>query len=590
MPFIPKKLQQRSANTKVFQEVKQLGLTDLQAHIVAGRAGETGGELDQILFSALKNLHHPKLLKDSLKASKRITRAVRNGEKIGVLTDYDVDGISSHVVIHNALRLFGVRQEKIKSLIGHRMQDGYGVSRNLVDKILDLPKKPGLVITADCGTSDEKQIKRLTESGVEVIITDHHGVPEQGVPDSAYATVNPNQSNCTYPDKYISGCMVSWLLMCQVRNDLIELEFLDKDTEKLGGVLDFVALSTVADAVSLFSATNRAVVKSGLALINKMQRPCWREMAKLVGKKGNIDFSVEDLGFQIAPRINARSRMADPYAALYFFLAETEENAAENLSKLEKCNNERKATEQTMSQKAHAYAHGLHAAQKNSIVIADQDFHAGVQGIVASRLVDSFGKPTIVMSPVDGGEMLSGSARSIDKIHIRDMLQEVDTTRPGLLLSFGGHKGAAGLKIKMADFVLFTELFEKVITAHTGDKKLFPIILTDGALNNELINLATVSEIDKLLPFGREFEEPVFEGVFKISQSKFVGADPVHLSLELEKEGRSYRGIWFRAIEKQGDASPVNRGNTVKCAYRLKLNQFRGRQSLQIFVEYAEAV
>lgn len=590
MPFIPKKIKQRFLNTKVFEDVKQFGFTDIQANIVAGRAGESVDELEQILFTALKNLHHPKLLKDCRKASKRIIDSVRNDEKIGILTDYDVDGICSHVVVYYSLLLFGVRQKKIESLIGHRMTDGYGVSSNLVNKILDLQEKPELIITADCGTSDEEKIKKLKKGGIEVIVTDHHAVPQEGVPGSAFATINPMQNDCAYPDKYISGCMVSWLLMCQIRNDLIEKNFLDENTPKLGGLLDFVSLSTVADAVSLFSATNRAVVKSGLQVINKKQRPCWKAMRKLVGKGESGLFSVEDLGFQIAPRINARSRMADPYAALYFFLSENEEKAAHYLGKLEQCNDERKATEQTMNQKAHTYAHKLHAAQKNSIVIADQDFHAGVQGIVASRIVDSFGKPTIVMSPISGGEVLSGSARSIDGIHIRNMLQEVDTAEPGLLLSYGGHRGAAGLKIRAADFDTFSDLFEKAISAHTGDKKLLPIILTDGVLNNELMTLATVSEIEKLLPFGREFEEPVFEGVFKVSQSKFVGADPVHLSLQLEKEGKSYKGIWFRAVQKHGDESPINCGNTVKCAYKLKLNEFRGRQSLQIFVEYAELV
>ena len=548
------------------------------------------GELAQILFPSLRDLHHPKLLKNCRKASKRIVSSIRSNEKIGILTDYDVDGISSHVVVYHSLVHFGVRQEKIESLIGHRMTDGYGVSSNLVDKVLALHEKPELIITADCGTSDEENIQRMKEAGIEVIVTDHHKVPLEGVPVSAYATVNPTQKSCSYPDRHISGCMVSWLLMCQVRIDLIEAGFLDTQTPKLGDLLDFVALSTVADAVSLFSATNRTVVKKGLQCINEMKRPCWRAMADLLQKGGNKFFSVEDLGFQIAPRINARSRMADPYASLHFFLSEDDTEAVRYLEKLEKCNNERKITEQQMNRKAHSYAHKLHGSQKKSLVIVDQDFHAGVQGIVASRLVDSFGKPTIVMSPVDGGELLSGSARSVDGIHIRDMLQEVDTARPGLIVSYGGHRGAAGVKIRSADFDMFRQMFEKVICAHTGHKTLLPIIFTDGALKNDLMNVATVAAIEKLLPFGREFEEPVFEGFFKVAQSKFVGVDAVHLALELESEGRSYRAIWFRAVEKPGDVNPINLGSTVKCAYKLKLNHFRGRQSLQFFVEYAEQV
>lgn len=590
MSTIRKQIRTRSMDPNIFRGAQELGFSALQSRIIAGRANGQGGyaNLESILFPALKNLHHPELLQDSGRAADHIVEAIRERQRIGILTDYDVDGICSHVVVYESLRRFNVSDGRLISLIGHRLQDGYGISENLVDKILSLNEKPELIITADCGSSDELQISRLKNSGISVIVTDHHAIPVAGIPVSAVATINPTRQDCYYPDKFISGCMVSWLLMCLVRNRLIGHGILAGDTAKLGGLLDFVGLSTIADAVTFTSPTNRAVVTGGLQVINQLIKPAWCVLAKQLGKNERNPFTVEDLAFHIAPRINARSRMADPYAALNFFTVDDVGKADEYLQKLEKNNEERKITERNMVKIARQKAIKLHELQKSSLVISDSNFHAGVQGIVASRLVDSFGKPAVVLSPVIEGDVLSGSARTIPEVHLFRVLQKINARHPDLFLSFGGHSGAAGLKIRKKDFDVFRHAFEQTVQDEIHHRNLEPVILTDGNLEVEMLNLETLTELQKLEPYGREFEEPAFEGIFTVCKTRIVGAEPVHLSLKLEHKGLEFQAIWFNAMENPGDMQVINDGNTIRCAYKLKMNNFRGRRNLQLLVEYAE--
>ncbi len=268
------------------------------------------------------------------------------GEHIGILTDYDVDGITSHVVIRRTLNeLFGIPENRLHSLIGHRIHDGYGISLPLVERTLSLSPRPSLVITADCGSSDEPRIARLSEAGIDVVVSDHHALPTEGPPASAFATVNPTRDDCTYPDPTIAGCMVAWLVMSLTRSVLIEWGVLEPATPKLSPWLSYVALGTVADCVSLGgSVANRAVVAHGLTLINRMEAACWRTMAQRLGAD-SVPFDAETLAFQMGPRINARSRLDDPYAALHFMLAVDDATAAGHLETLDQDNQSRKSIE-----------------------------------------------------------------------------------------------------------------------------------------------------------------------------------------------------------------------------------------------------
>lgn len=574
---------------------ENLSLSPLQARIVANRADfavtdEQQKQLSQMVHARLKNIAPPTLLKDSEPAVKRIALAIKNKETIGLLTDYDVDGITSHAILLFALRdFFAVPENKLQHLIGHRIDDGYGISQGLVDRILNTEGDtlPDLIITADCGSSDELRIAQLTERGIDVIVTDHHAIPQEGIPGSALATVNPTRDDCAYPDNTIAGCMVSWLLMSQLRSELIATQIITSDAPKLSTLLDFVALGTVADAVSLSSSINRAVVTIGLKVMNQLQRPCWQVMKKMLDRDFQI-FTAEDLGFQIGPRINARSRMSDPYMALHYLCAENFPESMKYLQELDKDNQTRKETEKEMLDIAFQLAKSQLKTQRWSLVIYHEQFHAGVQGIVASRLMDKFGRPVIVLSPTNDAAKLTGSARTIAGVHIRDAIEQVANNSADIIIGFGGHKGAAGLKLKSDAVDEFRELFDQAVAQQLqGETELRPIIYTDGELNESDLSFQTIAELKHLEPYGREFEVPVFEGVFKVQSIRVIGSEGNHLMLQLATESHSFRAVWFRALEKRNDPFPFSDRDTVRVVYQLKENYFRGNFSIQLHIIYA---
>lgn len=586
-PRLPNQMQikprQRSEST--YQLALQAGLSPLLAHIIACRLLDCGDNIHKIIRPGLKYIDHPALFKDSGKAAERIVEAIVKRQRIGILTDYDVDGITSHAVIYQTLtKRFNVSRADIDSLIGHRLQDGYGISPRLTDRILAQARLPDVILTADCGSSDEAQIARLKAAGIAVIVTDHHALPLEGPPPSAYAVINPNRADCSYPDTTIAGCMTAWLLMSLVRAQLIDQGYLPADAPKLAQELDFVSLGTAADCVSIGTAINRAVLTAGLRQLNRLERPCWRAMRALAG---NQKFSVEDLSFQIGPRINARSRLADPHTALNYLLADTDEEAAHFLNLLNVDNDDRKLIERSMVEDAKQEAQRQVAQGNAALVVYLDEGHSGVQGIVASRLVEAYGRPAIVLCPSFDRAHLAGSGRSIPTLHLRDVLQQVADAYPHLFVKFGGHRGAAGLTIFKSGLDQLRSAFERAAREALGEQELGPVIWTDGVLPEGAISLHTLAQLNQLQPYGREFETPVFEGVFNVEAVRIVGNDPVHLALSLRAANRTYRGIWFRALAQAGDPPPVAPGERVRCAYCLSVDAFRGSNTLKLLVQYA---
>ncbi|MHB0776872.1 single-stranded-DNA-specific exonuclease RecJ [Halomonas sp. WWR20] len=588
LDFLRRRIQPRVRDEALYRRAQVEGLTELQARVVAGRLPGHDGPMAALLEPSLRYLAHPEKLKDARCAAERIAQAVSEGEHIGILTDYDVDGITSHVVILRTLtELFGVPAAKLHSLIGHRIHDGYGISLPLVERTLSLKPRPSLVITADCGSSDEPRIARLKAAGIDVVVTDHHALPLAGPPSSAYAVVNPTQNGCEYPDATIAGCMVAWLVMSLARAVLIEQGVLSQSTPKLSPWLSYVALGTVADCVSLGgSAANRAVVTHGLTLINRMEAACWRAMAERLGVD-SVPFDAETLAFQMGPRINARSRLDDPYAALHFMLSADDASARRHLEVLDQDNQSRKAIEADMAEAARTLAMPALSANEPAIVVFLEDGHAGVQGIVASRLVQTFGRPAIVVTPAAAPGMLTGSGRSIEGLHLRDALQRTYDLAPDALPRFGGHSGAAGIGLPRERLDEFRRTFLLAVREQLGERELYPCVFTDGALSAAQLSLTTLDELERLAPFGREFDAPLFEGEFGVENLRIVGADGNHLMLELSSGGVSLRAIWFRALTP-GEVPPFGLGARLHCAYKLSRNRWKGRESLQLMIEYAE--
>ncbi len=549
------RLEPRPLDEAVYLRAQSEGLSELQARLLASRLPGYTGELAPLVSPSLRYLVHPEKLADGRRAAERVAQAVAEGESIGILTDYDVDGITSHVVIRRTLvELFGVPEHKLHSLIGHRIHDGYGISLPLVDRTLSLKPLPTLVITADCGSSDEPRIARLKAAGIDVVVSDHHALPLEGPPPSAYACVNPTRSDCAYPDKTIAGCMVAWLLMSLARSVLVEWGALPEATPKLSPWLSYVALGTVADCVSLGgSPANRAVVSHGLTLINRMDAACWRAMAARLGAD-SVPFNAETLAFQMGPRINARSRLDDPYAALHFMLAESDGVANRQLEVLDQDNQSRKAIEADMAEEARALAAPALEANEPAVVVLLEDGHPGVQGIVASRLVQAYGRPAVVLTRAAAPNMLTGSGRSIEGLHLRDALQRTFELAPEALPRFGGHSGAAGVGVPREQLDTFKTAFLQAVSEQLGDTPLYPRLWTDGELSTAQLSLATLEEIETLGPYGREFDPPLFEGRFIVEALRPVGAEGSHLMMELSMGAVTRKAIWFRALTPGGAA------------------------------------
>jgi single-stranded-DNA-specific exonuclease len=444
-----------------------------------------------------------------------------------------------------------------------------------------------LVISADQGSSDEPRIKRLKDAGIEVCVTDHHQMPLEGVPTSAICTVNPQQEGCDY-DKTIAGCFVIFLVMTQVRQELIKAGFLPADASSLKPLACNVALGTVADSVSLKSPNNRAIVRAGLQQINQFTIPAWQAMRQL-NDNNEQPYDAEFLGFQVATRINAASRVSDVTTAYHFLTSPSAEQAAFYLQQLDEDNQNRRAQQEEMLEQAKTLAEQLYHPDRYSLAIKMQG-NAGIQGIIASRIGEKYGVPTVAMTDLEDG-FLAGSGRGIvPEMDLRAAFQWMSEQEPQLFKSMGGHKGAAGCMIPIERYEQFTELFEQAVQLQLPEAP-YPIIETDGALSSWQLQPSLIEELSLLEPFGREWPKPVFAGRFIVDFVKVVGQTKLHLSMKLLSEDRQkFSAIYFNALNNQGDALPFDSGDLIECAYQPALNNFMGRTSLQLRISSAKAI
>ncbi|MBF0351244.1 MAG: DHH family phosphoesterase [SAR324 cluster bacterium] len=580
-------IKSRTFDPEALESLKKYNLSPIQSRILAARIQDYSGPIASLLNPTLKILASPDLLKNCAFAAERMARAIRDQKRIGLLFDYDVDGVTSGTLSSMILtKNMGYPSSLLSIWIGHRLTEGYGLSDGLVERILAHPEPPQWIITADCGSSDEPRIARLRQAGIQVIVTDHHAIPQQGVPQSAFATVNPQQEDCLYPDKTIAGCMVMFLLFCQIRNELITLGSLNADAPKLTGYLDFVSLGTMADAVSMCTPVNRSVVLAGLKQINQLQRPCWQSLKNRL--KPEEPFMPEDLGFLIGPRINARGRMADPFAAYRFLTAPDLNDANHFLDILENDNKDRRYTEKSMLSVAKKQAVAALEKHTHSLCVFHPGFHLGVQGIVASRLLELYGRPTVVLSPMKDN-LLSASVRSIPGVHVKNALQWIEEESPGFFYKFGGHRGAAGFSLESANLELFSEKFEMAVRRQMTQPPE-PMIWTDGKLSHAQINFATLNELQQLQPFGREFESPLFEGEFVVESLYPVGNPKVHLSLLLSGSSFRFKAIWFNALEHEHDPVHCQSGDAINCVFEMAKNVYLRKEHLQLRIKTLSSI
>lgn len=569
-------IQTRSIDIDREKKACEAGLDPVIARILAARPIRSDLPWQLFLNPKLSHLDSPHQLADLPKAVERLLRAIQEKQIIGLETDHDCDGQTSHAVLYSSLvDYFQVPRTLVKTYIGHRLEEGYGLSDALCDRILSDPERPQLIITADNGSTDEAQIARLKAEGIDVIVTDHHEIPKEGIPKSAVAVLNPTREDCVYPDRMIAGCMVAWLFMAAARTKLIEQGHLSKATPSLAGLLDFVAVGTIADCVSMArSLNNRAVVQYGLKCIQTSQRPCWQAVRTLITK----DIRAEDIGFRVGPLLNADGRLDDALGSVSFLLAQNLESAMRWIAHLIEQNDTRKSIQDAMTRAAIPLAREQCSAKQVSICLYLESGHPGVHGITASRIKDLFGRPTIIFSPkYQSPDIITGSARGIDgQFHLRDALQQVADEHPNLIIKFGGHKGAAGLTIRREHFDLFRRAFEQAVSRQLDESAIGPVVLTDGALPVSCFNVESIVKLNILEPFGREFEAPVFETIGEVLGMTVLGQEQVHVKIRLKVEYVLIEAIWFRCRTDASEPIPVQVGEIIKIAFIPKINEYRG--------------
>lgn len=567
----------------LFEVSRSMALHPVAAQVLAARIPD---HAERLALPSLSDLDAPDLLPDAERAAERIVVAIITREPIALVTDADVDGISGHAVLFEALtRHFGHPVDLVRSYIGHKLIDGYGLSDGVLRQVLDGDPLPALVITADCGSSDEARIAKLAAAGVDVLVTDHHELPADGPPASAFATVSPARHDSRYQDYRVAGVMVAWLLMAQVRRVLVRVGHLSADAPTLRDLLDFVALGTVADCVSLAtSVNNRAVVRAGLQLVAQGRRPCWRAARRFLGDTPTL--SARDLAFGIGPRINARSRVNEPMAGLRYLLSPSDSEATRWLDVLDQENATRKDIEKELTETAFALAEKQVAAGATGLALFLEDGHPGVHGIVASRVVERFGRPAVCLSPhAQDAELVTGSARGIPGIHIRDALEEIQQASGGILVKFGGHEGAGGLTLPADGVTQFQGLFDGVTAAVLHGIDLAPVAWSDGPLPVDTITFDLVDALAALEPYGREFADPVFEVSLKVAKCRPVGELGNHLQLTLQGGAQIFQAIWFNAATPGEPAPAIALGVEQVFLVTPGRNWFNGRCSLQLQVK-----
>ncbi len=573
------KLRCRTVDSNVEREALRGNYSPVAARVIAARGLTSLRPIVRQLTPGLEALDDERLLADIDLAAERIAGAILSREVIGIATDYDMDGLGAHAVLRLALvQVFGQPAQYVRSYIGHRLSEGYGLTAALTERVLADPHRPAVLVTADFGSTDESTIARLQAAGIDVVVTDHHELPEGGPPVAAYACVNPKRADCQYPDKAIAGGMVAWLLLKAVRQVLVNVGHLTAPQAALDELLDFVACSTVADCVSMASANNRAVVIAGLARMNTLRRPCWQAMADLLQLR---TLRSESIAYGIAPRINARTRLDDPFASLQFLLAADATSAAAALQVLESANQARKQIEETMIAEVLSRAARQVSSGSHAITLLLPNGHPGVQGICSSRLVEAFGRPVFLFSPHSAdSRTLIGSARSIDGVDVKRLLLRVQRSAPAVMQRFGGHAAAAGAQVRVKDFATFAALFEEAARESIATEMLGPVRSSDGDLDLRLASANLIDELDALEPTGRGFEPAAFDGALRVLSVRTIG-DQTHLRLELQQGDTKVNAVWFRA-RRANAPLPVAPGDHAHFVYSIVKDQFNGRSRIEL--------
>lgn len=509
-----------------------------------------------------------------------IDQAIDEGRRILVVGDFDCDGATSTALVVRVLRQMGA---VVDFLVPDRFRFGYGLTKELVQYAYD-KYQPNLIITVDNGISSHEGVAKADELGVAVVISDHH-LATQAAP-CAKAVVNPNQLGCRFASKSLVGVGVAFYMMGVLAKQRRQA---GKATANVSDYLDLVALGTVAD-VGVLDKNNRILVAHGLQKIKKGQ--CCMGILALLERAGRSPdkLSPSDLGFIIAPRINAAGRMDNMTFGIECLLADDWQTASALAKQLDEFNYNRRQVEQQMRQEAEQMIQGLdiHDNQR-AIILYDDSWHQGVIGIVAGRLKERFYKPAVIFAPADidkavhgvGDEdIIKASARSITGVHITDVIWQVNERYPKLISHFGGHAMAAGLSMPRANFERFCQAFDEVMAAYP-DGVFLEQKYSDGALQADDFSLSFAERLANLTVWGHGFAYPSFDGVFEVLSHRILKDKHLKLTLRLPDVKYPIEAIWFNYRQSAWDYQASH----VHILYELGINEFQGSQSLQLMVQ-----
>lgn len=506
-----------------------------------------------------------------------LQNALTDDARILVIGDFDADGATGTAVAVRGLRLLGARHVDFR--VPHRMRHGYGLSPELVAD-LDTPR-PDLLVTVDAGIACLRGVAAARAAGMRVLVTDHH-LPGHALPD-ADAIVNPNLAGDAFPSKALAGVGVMFYLLLALRARLREAGWFSpaRPLPDLSSLLDLVALGTVADMVPL-DANNRVLVAAGLRRLRAGQgTPGVQALIDVSGRNAER-LNAADLGFAIGPRLNAAGRLDDMSIGIACLLTDDRRAAAMYAAELHAINGERRELQQQMLTGAEAMLErslAMHSVDPpNGVAVFDPDWHAGVVGLVASRLKDALHRPVVAFAPGGDDGLLRGSARSVRGFNIRDAIADIAAADPSLVPRFGGHAMAAGLSLAPDDFPRFAAAFDEVVRRNIDPLLLQAELWTDGTLARDDHSRPLAEQLRYAGPWGQAFPEPIFDDVFEVASWRQVGSNHLKLSVR-HRDG----GAPLDAIEFDGwHAEPP--GKHVHLAYQLELDDWNGRDSVQLLV------
>ena len=551
----------------VRQLAAELGIDQSLANLLVQRGVQNFSQAKNFFRPQLESLHDPFLMRGMDMAVERLDRALRFEEKILIYGDYDVDGTTAVALIYSFLRNFS---SHISYYIPDRYIEGYGISYMGIDSAKE--QGVSLIIALDCGIKAIEKVRYAKDRGIDFIICDHH-LPDERLPE-AVAVLDPKRSDCHYPFDDLSGCGVGFKLLqafCLHRN----ISF-----SELIPLLDLLAVSIASDLVSI-TGENRILAHFGLKQLNESPRKGLLSIIKLSGLEKH-QISIDDIVFKIGPRINAAGRMESGKTAVDLLISSTDEEAHQIGATINTHNNDRKSIDREITQEALAMVkEAFDFSTATSTVVYNPNWHKGVVGIVASRLVENYYRPTIVLTQSNG--LVTGSARSIPGFDLYEAIEACSD----LLENFGGHMYAAGLSMKEENLPIFRYRFEQIVAKKATEKILTPLVDIDTFLDFKQITPKFFRLLKQFQPFGPGNMSPVFitENVYDNGNGRLVGSESGHLKLELIQEEEPYRPISAIAFNQSEHFAYMQGGNPVDICYSVAENYYRGIANIQLRVK-----